>query len=483
MKLAEYAAYDATGLAQLHARGEVSARELARTALAAIGAVNSDLNAVIELYDDQVDDLDEASLGNGPYRGVPFLIKDVFGHLKGRKIEFGSRLCEGMICDVETSFAKLLKKAGFNILGRTNTPEYSLSSTTENLLYGNTHNPWKRGHSAGGSTGGGAAAVASGMVPVAHGSDIGGSIRIPASWCGGVGLKPSRGRITFGPSVDEGGWGMAMNFVQSRTMRDTARLLDWLAQPQAGDPFVVARPERSYESFLSGEAPPLRIAYSTKPLMKDGPVDPEVAAAVEATAKALDGMGHRVAEDSFPFDIAELNSRFLDVWFFGFDLRLEGFAKRTGRRIGPETLESVTLELYDYARCIDGPRFLSAITYMNTVRRTIGTFFERHDIWLTPTTVQVAPKLGLYGMHRPEEKAEDHIAAVERPCQYPLPYNIAGAPALSLPLAMHSSGLPIGVQLGARPAEEHLLIALGARLEEAMPWHARQPPVHVARRG
>lgn len=483
MKLAEYAAYDATGLAALVAKGEVSAKEMALTALAAIGAVNNDLNAVIEIYDDQIDDLDEAALGDGPYRGVPFLIKDVFGHLKGRKIEFGSRLCEGMMGDVETNFARLVKRAGFNILGRTNTPEYSLSSTTENLLYGNTHNPWKRGHSAGGSTGGGAAAVSSGMVPVAHGSDIGGSIRIPASWCGGVGLKPSRGRISFGPSVDEGGWGMAMNFVQSMTMRDTARLLDVLSVPQPGDPFVAAKPERSYESFLEGDVAPLRVAYSTKSMMKEGPVDPEVAQAVEATARQLESLGHHVAEDSFPFDIQQLNSRFMDVWFFGFDLRLDGYAKRTGRKIGPETLESVTLELYDYARCVDGPRFLAAITYMNSVRRTMGAFFERYDIWLTPSTVQVAPKHGLYGMHRPDEKAEDHIVAVERPCQYPLPYNVAGAPALSLPLAMHTSGLPIGVQLGARPAEEHLLIALGSRLEEAMPWRNRLPPVHVSRRG
>ncbi|MFO1169566.1 MAG: amidase [Hyphomicrobiaceae bacterium] len=482
MKLAEYAAHDATGLADLVARKEVSPKELARTALSAIGAVNGDLNAVIELYDDQIDDLDVAKLGTGPFHGVPFLIKDVFGHLKGRRIEFGSRLCEGMIGDVETNFAKLVKSSGFNILGRTNTPEYSLSSTTENLLYGNTHNPWKRGHSAGGSTGGGAAAVASGMVPVAHGSDIGGSIRIPASWCGGVGLKPSRGRISFGPSVDEGGWGMAMNFVQSRTMRDTARILDCLSVPQPGDPFVLAKPVESYESFLEGETKPLRIAYTSKALMKNGPVDAEVAAAVEATARTLQGMGHSVTEDSFPFDIDDLNTKFLDVWFFGFDLRLEGYAKRTGRKIGPETLETVTLELYDYARCVDAQRFLSAVTYMNSVRRTIGEFFSRYDIWLTPATVQVAPKHGLYGMNR-DETAEEHISAVERPCQYPLPFNVSGAPALSLPLAMHSSGLPIGVQLGARPAEEHLLIALGAKLEEAMPWRDRQPGVHVAHKG
>jgi amidase len=211
MNLAEYAKYDALGLAELVARKQVSPKELTQTAVKAIEVANPTIKAVVELYPDRIEGLDEKSLGNGPFRGVPLLIKDVFGHEKGRKIEFGSRLCRGMTVEVGTYFADLLKASGVNILGRSAAPEYSMAATTESAMFGNTSNPWKQGYSAGGSTGGGQAAVTSGMVPIAHGSDIGGSIRIPASWCGGVGLKPSRMRISGGPVVDEGGWGYSMN--------------------------------------------------------------------------------------------------------------------------------------------------------------------------------------------------------------------------------------------------------------------------------
>jgi amidase len=205
MNLAEYAAFDALGLAELVANKQVSPKELAKTALAAKAKVDPLLKSIVEVYPDRIDDLDEASLGNGPFRGVPFLIKDVFGHEKGRRIEFGSRLCAGMTVETSTYFVDLLKASGLNILGRSAAPEYSMSATTESVMFGNTSNPWKHGYSAGGSSGGAQAAVVAGIVPLAHGSDIGGSIRIPASWCGGVGLKPSRMRVSAGPDVDEGG--------------------------------------------------------------------------------------------------------------------------------------------------------------------------------------------------------------------------------------------------------------------------------------
>ena len=235
MNLTEYATYDALGLAELVAKKQVTPKELALTARKAIESQPiPPINAVVETYPDRIEALDEKTLGDGPFRGVPFLIKDVFGHEKGRKIEFGSRLCEGMMVEAGTYFVDLLKASGVNILGRSAAPEYSMSATTESAMFGNTSNPWKQGYSAGGSTGGAQAAVTSGMVPIAHGSDIGGSIRIPASWCGGVGLKPSRGRVSIGPVVDEGGFGYSMNFVQAKTVRDAAAMLDCLAHPAAG---------------------------------------------------------------------------------------------------------------------------------------------------------------------------------------------------------------------------------------------------------
>ena len=180
---------------------------------------------------------------------MPFLIKDVFGHEQGRKIEFGSRLCAGMTVETGTYFVDQLKASGVNIMGRSAAPEYSMSATTESVMFGNTSNPWKQGYSAGGSTGGGQAAVTSGMVPIAHGSDIGGSIRIPASWCGGVGLKPSRGRVSIGPVVDEGGFGYSMNFIQAKTVRDAAAMLDCVSHPQIGDPFIIPKPSEPYATL------------------------------------------------------------------------------------------------------------------------------------------------------------------------------------------------------------------------------------------
>ncbi len=479
MKLDEYAAHDALGLAALVKRREVSPRELAETAARAISALNPELGAVIEIYADRIDGLDSRTLGRGPFRGVPFLIKDVGPHLKGRRTEFCSRLCQGMEGEVDSNFATLLKASGLNILGRSNTPEFSMASSSENLLYGSTTTPWKKGYSACGSTGGGAAAVAAGIVPMAHGSDIGGSIRGPAAWCGGIGLKPSRGRISSGPLLDEWGYGMAMNFVQTKSMRDTAAMLDCLAIPQPGDPFVIKPAPRSYSRHLRPAGKRLRIAWSATALL-DAPVDREIAAAVRQTAETLASLGHEVSEAAPSLDLPAIDHACLGVWFFAFDRRLDGYAQKTGRKIGPDTLERGTLRFYEFAKTMPPARYLDALAYMNQVRRSMGAFFTRHDIWLTPTTAQVAPQLGVFNMDVDLPPA-DFIAREESAQQFLVAYNVTGQPALSLPLAQHSSGLPIGVQLAARPSEDHLLIELGATLEEAIPWRDRKPAIHVSR--
>jgi len=478
MNLAEYAAQDATGLARLVEHREVSPRELAGCALKAIETVNPEIGAVIEVYADRIADLDARSLPRGPFRGVPFLIKDVGPHLKGRKTEFCSRLCQGMVGEVDSHFATLLKATGVNILGRTNTPEFSMASSSENLLYGATSTPWKKGYSACGSTGGGAAAVAAGIVPMAHGSDIGGSIRGPAAWCGGIGLKPSRGRISSGPLYDEWGYGMAMNFVQTKTMRDTAAMLDCLAIPQPGDPFVIKPAPKRYMAHLRPSVRKLRIAWSAAALM-DGPVDPEIAAAVKKTAGTLARLGHRVKEAAPPIDLPALDRACMGVWFFAFDRRLDGYGEKMGRKVGPDTVERATLRFYEFARSVSHGAFLEALAYMNTARRAIGAFFAEHDIWLTPTTAQTGPKLGVYNMNI-DLPPEAFIAREDSSQQFMVAYNVTGQPAMSLPLAMHSNGLPIGVQLGARPGEDHLLIEVGAALEREMPWRERRPPIHVA---
>ena len=480
MDIAEYASFDGLGLAELVARREISPRELALAARKGIDAIDGRLKSVVEVYEDRINDLDESTLGDGPLRGVPFLMKDVGGHEKGRKIEFGSRLCEGMIAEFDTYFYELLKKSGVNVLGRSNAPEYSIAASAENLLYGNTSTPWREGYSAGGSTGGGAAAVSAGIVPLAHGSDIGGSIRIPAAWCGGVGLKPSRGLISAGPVLDEGGFGLAMSFVQSRTMRDTAAMLDCLSVPQPGDPFVVQRPEESYSAYLAKPLKPLRIAWAADPLM-DAPVDPEVAAATKAVAHQLQDMGHHVEHATFPFDHDEASHAMAHYWFFGFHKRMDAYARNMGREVGPDTLEPIVLAIYHLAREMDPYKFLDAIDFLNRARREIGRFFTRYDVLVSPSCVVTPPPHGPYGLNHPGFDPVEYIAHGDKPVQYSFPFNVAGAPAISLPLAMHSNGLPVGIQLAARPSEDHVLVGLGAALEEAMPWKGRTPPLHVSR--
>src|SRR5262245_13648862 len=317
MKLSEFSKYDALGLAELVARHDVSPKELALTSAAAIKAINPEVNAVVETYPDRIEGLDENTLGRGPFRGVPFLMKDVFGHEAGRRIEFGSRLCRGMIAQADTHLCELFKASGLNILGRSATPEYSMSGTTESIMFGKTSTPWMHGYSAGGSTGGGMAAVMAGMVPIAHGSDIAGSIRIPASFCGGVGLKPSRGRVSFGPMVDENGYGLGQGFVQTKSVRDAAAMLDCLAVPQIGDPFLIPRPPEPYAAIARRRVGALRIGWSTTPLMGVA-VDTEVAEAVERVANTLAGMGHEVSEESPDFDGLGAMRSMTDVWFFGF---------------------------------------------------------------------------------------------------------------------------------------------------------------------
>ncbi|GAC1553625.1 MAG: amidase family protein [Myxococcales bacterium] len=481
MKLAEYAKYDALGLADLVARKQVTAKELAQTAAAAIARMNPALNAVVETYPDRIEDLDERTLGNGPFRGVPFLIKDVFGHEQGRLIEFGSRLCRGMRVEASTWFTGMLQASGVNILGRSAAPEFSMSATTESVRFGNTSNPWKAGFSAGGSTGGGQAAVTAGLVPIAHGSDIAGSIRIPASFCGGLGLKPSRGRVSLGPVADEGGFGFSSNFVQVKTVRDAAAMLDCVSIPQTGDPFVIPKPSTPYAVLAREPAPRLKIGLVLSELL-GVPVDAEVARAVEAVGRQLAQLGHAVEPAEADMGGLDTSRALGDIFFFAFDARLDGYARRSGQSVGPDTLEPGILAAYESAKGITPARFMAALGTANQARRRLATFFTRYDLWLSPTTARVAEPWGTFPLSKLRDGKPVPVEELFRaPCQFTVPHNLLGTPAMSLPLAVHSSGLPIGVQLAGRPADEHLLLQVAAQLEQAMPWRDRVPALHASR--
>jgi amidase len=283
--------------------------------------------------------------------------------------------------------------------------------------------------------------------------------------------------------MDENGFGLGQNFVQAKTVRDAAAMLDCLAVARPGDPFLIPGPPKPYAALAQEKAPRLKIGWSTDGLM-GLETDPEVAQAVAATAALLAEMGHAVVQESPETIGVEAMSSMANVWFFGFDLRLEGYSKRSGRRIGPDTLEPTTLTIYEHAKRMTAAQFLEASVVLNSVRRKLGRYFTRYDIWLSPTTTRAAEPWGNYGLGKSGLTLDEISEKVLRPtCQFTLPHNIMGTPAISLPIAVNSAGMPIGVQLGARPAQEHRVLQLAAELEHAKPWTQRLPPLHVSRFG
>jgi len=271
-----------------------------------------------------------------------------------------------------------------------------------------------------------------------------------------------------------------MNLGQTKTIRDTAALLDAMAKPQVGDPFRIPKPEESYLSLIKKQPGKLKIAWSVDPVM-DWPVDKDVAAAVEKTAKLLQSHGHEVWEEAPEFDGEEASRKMLDVWFFGFADNLDAVGAKLGRKPGPDTLEPITLKIYEHSKAITPAQFLASHNMINTLRRKLGKLMAKCDVWISPTTAHVAEPNGLYNLGREGVGAEEFLVTADRPLQFTFQHNVMGTPAISLPLVMHSNGLPIGVQLGANPAQEHILLQLSALLEQEMPWKDRVPPLHVTR--
>ena len=478
MRLDEYAELDAVGIATAIGAGETTVTEIAEAARAAIAALNPALGAVVETFAAADPALSGLPLP-GPLHGAPLLVKDLGPHFEGLKYEWGSRLCVGLTAEADSNFGRLVKQSGVQLIGRSAAPEYSLATCGDSLLNGSCHNPWRENYSTNGSSGGAAAAVAAGIVPIAHASDMGGSTRGPAAWCGTVGLQPSRGRVSAGPSVAESGDGMAQSLCVSRSVRDTAVFLDCVSAPQPGDPFVIQQPPHSYAEHAKGSRQRYRIGWSATPLM-DAPVDPEIAAAVEQVAETLADLGHEVVEGAPTIDLTALDQACLDLWYFQFDQWLEDLGQTCGRELGPDTLEAGTLRFVKFARTVPFERYLEGLAELNRTARAMGPFFAAHDIWLSPTNAQVAQPRGVFTMDLDLPPLE-FLRHEQTVAQFLVPYNAAGLPAISLPLAMHTSGLPIGIQLGAGSAREHVLLEVAAELEATLPWRQRRPPVFVAR--
>lgn len=479
MKLREYVDYDATRLASLVRAGEVTPSELTQLAREAHDDVNPRINAVIEFYGDAET---VAVADEGVFHGVPFLRKDAGATEAGRLQERGCRLYKGHRPDIESYFFRRARAAGLRTLGRTTAPEiFGGSGMSESILNGITGNPWDLERSAGGSSSGAAAAVASGITPVAHGSDGGGSIRVPAAWCGLVGLNPSRGRVSGGPKNQDRSFGLPRDFVLCRTVRDMAAALDVFAGPHPGDPFIIVQPHRTYVEELSQPTGTLRVGLA---MTEWGTVkvEPEIRQAVERTATLLEEMGHTVTEIPPPYEFVEYCKSLLRIRKLSKKLdadSLENDARAMGRQIDSNTLEPCSLKLYEYGKS-QSASVGDALEALRGIRFRVGEAIHPFDILLTPTMPTMAlPHGSIYSTTNPTLSAEEYWEADAALYQYLGVFNVTGHPSVSLPLSQSHSGLPIGLQIVGRFGDEATLVRIARDLEEARPWHQRRPSVRA----
>jgi amidase len=476
VRLDEYSCYDAVGLSELVRRREVSPAELAQTALAAIAAVNPKINAVIETFPERAASAD----GSGPLGGVPFLRKDILIQEAGGLTEFGSRLAAGLRMPNTSELALRYRRAGLVTLGRTATPELAFNATTENVKDGPVRNPWNLNRSAGGSSGGSAAIVAAGAVPAAHANDGGGSIRIPAACCGLAGLKPTRGRVSLGPNHGTVLLGLVAEHAVTRTVRDSAAILDATHGASPGDPYIIAGPARPFLQEVGAPVGRLRIAY-TKKAWTGVDADPEIAAAADRTAELCGELGHEVVEAAPVIDAEAFHLATQNIWCSFIALGIEGLLAATGRMPGPETLETSSLACLEYGKSLTAADLYRAADIMNGVSRDTAKFFGAYDVLLTPTLARRTLPIGaaLLNANAPGLTAEKWVRQIFTYAPFTSLFNTTGQPAISLPLEQDSEGLPVGMQFAARYGEEALLFRLAASLEEAKPWKARRPAIWV----
>ncbi len=476
MKLSEYASLDATDLGKLVATKELRPGELAGLARRAADKLNPEINAIIEIYSD-AEELKGSE--DGQFPGVPFLRKDLGATEAGRLQERGSRLFEENVATVDSYLFQKAKAGGLRTIGRSTVPEFGTSGDTQSLLHGITRNPWNPDLSAGGPSGGSAAAVAAGIVPIAHGGDGGGSIRTPASFCGLVGLNPSRGRISGGPNRQDPNFGIARQFVLCRSVKDMAAALDVFAGFRPGDPFVICQPEITYISNLDRPAGKLKIGVAlTK--WGDTDVDPEVFQVVSDAAGTLESMGHDVEEMKSPCEAGEYTKILLGMKYLGFS-GLEKEARAFGRKIDDTTLEPVNLALFEAAR--DQPLAMATETYevVRKFRAHVGEKIQGYDLLITPNMPMISMKHGLYATTSRSYSAASWMEMDEAVYLYLGAFNVTGQPSVSLPVGVSAGGFPIGIQAVARFGDEPLLIRVSRDLEEAMPWKDRQPRIHAGR--
>jgi amidase len=470
----ELAQLDATAQAALVAKGELSPAELVDAAIDRIERANPDLNAVIHKTYDKARAAARAELPAGPFRGVPILVKDIGPMTEGDPMCAGMGLLKrrGFIAPFDSFITRKLRRAGFVLVGKTNTPELGIVPTTEPVAFGATRNPYDLTRSTGGSSGGSAAAVARGMVPIAHGNDGGGSIRIPASCCGLVGLKPTRGRVSHGPALGEVNGGIVIDHVLARSVRDSAALLDVLQGMMPGDPSPAPPPARPFAAEVGADPGALRIGFTSKFLTTSGAMadaHPDCVAAVARACALLADLGHRIEEVRMDaLLVPEYVPRFMSVWAAGVAAALDSWAEITGTAVTPDDVEPLTWALGQMGQAVSSSTYQRSWTWLHINARQVARFWKDHDLLLTPTLAEPPPPLGTFDAPPGDPMAPILRAAAFAP--FTPPFNVTGQPGISLPLHRSGQGLPIGVQLVGAYAREDLLLRLAAQVERAAPF-------------
>ena len=467
---------DATAQAELVRKGDVTPRELVDLAIARIERLNPTLNAVIHPRFEKAR-AEAAAPTEGPFRGVPFLLKDILGMQAGEPYHMGLRRLKdlGVTLPFDSYLTQKIQAAGFVILGRTNVPELGTLCQTESEAYGACRNPWNPEHSTGGSSGGSACAVAAGLVPAAHANDGGGSIRIPASECGLVGLKPSRGRTSFGPAAGAPVGGMVSDGVVTRSVRDTAAILDLLEGAMPGDTFIARPPTRPYVQEVGAPTGALRIGLMTAAPGGSFRPHTDCATAASNVAQTLAALGHRV-EEAHPdaLDDAALGHHFTVMYSTHIARTLDLIAELTGAPFTTADLDAVNWTMKTLGDATSAPQYHATVDWLYDFTRRIAEWHAGgFDLLLTPTISEPPPRLGEL-VPTPENGLAVGMHASQIAC-WTLPFNLTGQPAISLPLHWNDVGLPIGVQLVAAHGREDLLLRVATALETAMPWRDRRP--------
>jgi amidase len=475
--MSDLALLDAVAQADLVRRGEVSATELVEAAISRIELLNPALNAVIfTSYEDAL--ARAATRPSGRLAGVPYLLKNLVVEQAGMPFTEGSRFLAGNVSTVTSELVRRLERAGLIVLGRTNSPEFGMVPTCEPVMYGPTRNPWSTTHSTSGSSGGSAAAVASGMVPMAHGNDLGGSIRYPASACGLFGLKPTRARLPLGPLYGDAISGAAVEHALTRTVRDSALLLDLTAGPALGDPYPAPPLARPLIQEVGVDPGRLRIAWTAR-TANGQPGHPDCVAAVGEAAALLASLGHELVEADLPGLTPEVSGALGTMFDAATAWIVAYWSRQLGREPRSDELEPLTWAYWQAGRRVTAADYLQAIETLQRFTRTVAAFLTDYDIFLTPTLSAPPAPIGWITSTR-----EEPYRALERSgrtvAYAGVVANVSGNPAMSVPMTWNVDGLPIGVHVLGRFGDEAVLIRLAAQIEAARPWADRLPPIHAA---